>query len=113
MLIARDQYRLAPLYDLNTQLAYSATPAVDLSMKIGEHYRADQITGADWEALSAEVGVDYEWLRSRLLAMAESVADELSTIARSPAIAAFGSPAIPRFMSALATWTRSARDLLD
>jgi len=60
----------------------------------------------------SQVGVDYEWLRSRLLTMADRLPDELSTIAKGQASATFENPAIPRFQSGLAAWTRSARVLL-
>lgn len=68
--------RLAPLYDLNSFLAYRGTRSVSLAMKIGFSERDPALIAArDWEELSRDCGLDSAEVIERVRAMAGRVLD--------------------------------------
>lgn len=68
LLLTGQRSRLAPLYDLNSHLAYGrgTLGAHDLSMKIGSQYRSDRVTPSDWAELAGEVAVEAEWVMDEI-----------------------------------------------
>lgn len=61
VMLLRKQVRLAPLYDIASILPYAGTEkGIKLAMKIGGRYEMDRIHLGNWNAFSAEVGLDAE-----------------------------------------------------
>lgn len=74
-----NQIRLAPLYDLSSQLPYPELIAQRLAMKIGEHYDFSLVTPADWRALAHRCALDEEQIVGTLTDMARALPDVVST----------------------------------
>lgn len=83
---AGNEIRLAPLYDLSSQLPYAEMIAPRVAMKIGDHYDVWRIGMADWRKLARTCGIDEERLITMLRAMAKALPDEISA-ARDQALA--------------------------
>ncbi len=75
---AGDEMRLAPLYDLSSQLPYPDLIAQRLSMKIGDHYDFARVTPADWRTLARSCALDEEQIISMLTDMARALPDVIS-----------------------------------
>lgn len=56
MLMSKEEYRLAPFYDLLSTRIYPAL-SVKFAMRIGKQYRADWVGKSHWERLAEEAGV--------------------------------------------------------
>jgi serine/threonine-protein kinase HipA len=72
---AGDEVRLAPLYDLSSQLPYPDLIAQRLAMKIGDHYDFALVTPADWRALARSSALDEEQILGMLTDMARALPD--------------------------------------
>jgi serine/threonine-protein kinase HipA len=72
---ADDEIRLAPLYDLSSQLPYPDLIAQRVAMKIGEHYDFARVTPADWRALAQSCALDEESIIGMLTNMARALPD--------------------------------------
>jgi serine/threonine-protein kinase HipA len=75
---AGDEIRLAPLYDLSSQLPYPDSVAQRLSMKIGDHYDFARVTPADWRALARSCALDEEQIIGMLIDIARALPDVIS-----------------------------------
>ena len=75
---AGDEIRLAPLYDLSSQLPYPKLIAQRLAMKIGDHYEFALVTPADWRALARGCALDEERIIGMLVEMARALPDVIS-----------------------------------
>lgn len=75
---AADEIRLAPLYDVSSQLPYLDLVAQRVSMKIGEHYDVPRITLADWRKLARTSNVSEEHVVATLSNMARELPDHIS-----------------------------------
>jgi serine/threonine-protein kinase HipA len=75
---AADEIRLAPLYDVSSQLPYRDLVAQRVSMKIGEHYDIPRITLADWRKLARMSSVSEEHMVATLSNMARELPDHIS-----------------------------------
>jgi serine/threonine-protein kinase HipA len=75
---AGDETRLAPLYDLSSQLPYPELIAQRLAMKIGDHYDFARVTPADWRALARSCAFDEEQIIGTLIDMARTLPDAVS-----------------------------------
>lgn len=84
LLIApQNQIRLAPLYDLSSALPYPQQippRAATLAMKIGGKYKLQAIGAREWEKQAAELKIDFEALRARLLHLAEMLPDAAAIV---------------------------------
>ena len=83
---AADEIRLAPLYDLSSQLPYADQIPQRLSMKIGEHHDIAQVSIADWCKLARACAVREDRVLGMLADMARELPDHISA-ARDQAIA--------------------------
>jgi len=86
LISAGDEVRLAPLYDLSSQLPYPELIAQRVAMKIGEHYDIARVGLADWRDLAHACRVDEEGVIAMLTEMAKALPDEISS-ARAQALA--------------------------
>ncbi|MHB8814165.1 MAG: type II toxin-antitoxin system HipA family toxin [Steroidobacteraceae bacterium] len=75
---AGDEMRLAPLYDLSSQLPYPKQIAQRLAMKIGDHYEFALVTPADWRTLARSCALDEERVIGMLTDMARALPDVVS-----------------------------------
>lgn len=75
---AGEEVRLAPLYDLSSQLPYPDLIAQRVAMKIGEHYDFARVTAADWRALARSCALDEERTIGMLTDMARALPDVVS-----------------------------------
>lgn len=75
---AGDEVRLAPLYDLSSQLPYPDLIAQRVAMKIGDHYDFARVTLADWRALARSCALDEERTIGMLTDMARALPDVVS-----------------------------------
>jgi serine/threonine-protein kinase HipA len=78
LLIGTGEIRLAPLYDLSTQLPYPEQLAQNLAMKIGEHHAVAQIGLEDWRTLAKDCKLDEEQVVGWLSEMGEALPDHVS-----------------------------------
>jgi serine/threonine-protein kinase HipA len=75
---AGDEVRLAPLYDLSSQLPYTELIAQRVSMKIGEHYDISRVGIADWHKLAQACSIDDEHLIGMIAEMVKALPDAIS-----------------------------------
>jgi serine/threonine-protein kinase HipA len=75
---AGDEVRLAPLYDLSSQLPYPELIAQRVSMKIGDHYDIWRVGIADWRKLARDCTLEEERVLTMLTDMAKALPDEIS-----------------------------------
>lgn len=75
---AGDEIRLAPLYDLSSQLPYPELIEQRVVMKIGDHYDVWRIGIADWLKLARACTIDEERVLTMLTDMAKALPDEIS-----------------------------------
>jgi len=75
---AGDQVRLAPLYDLSSQLPYEDRIEQNLAMKIGDHYKIARIGLDDWRILATAIGMDTDRILDMLKALLKKMPDAIS-----------------------------------
>lgn len=73
-----DEVRLAPLYDLSSQLPYPELISQRLAMKIGDHYEFARVTSADWRILARRCVLDEDRLIGMVTDMARALPDAIS-----------------------------------
>lgn len=73
-----DETRLAPLYDVSSQLPYRDLVAQRVSMKIGEHYDIPRVTLADWRKLARIGSVPEQRVVTTLSNMTRELPDHVS-----------------------------------
>lgn len=109
MLLAPGQARLAPLYDLNSYLAFERGTAVDMSMSIGRTFRPAAVTRRDWDDFAAVLGIDDGWLQGEVDRMAVALPDILDALRRDESVARFDSPLPARMVANTSAWTATSR----
>jgi serine/threonine-protein kinase HipA len=82
---AGDEVRLAPLYDLSSELPYPELIAQRVAMKIGDHYDFRRVGLADWRKLARACAIEEERVLTLLTDMAKALPDEI-TAARDQAL---------------------------
>jgi serine/threonine-protein kinase HipA len=75
---AGDETRLAPLYDLSSQLPYPELIEQRVSMKIGDSHDIGRIGIADWRKLARDCTIEEERVLNLLTGMAKALPDEIS-----------------------------------
>jgi serine/threonine-protein kinase HipA len=78
LLDAVDQARLAPLYDISSQLPYTHLVAPRVSLKVGDHYEIARVSIADWRKLAAACAVPEERMVAALRRVAGELPDHIS-----------------------------------
>jgi serine/threonine-protein kinase HipA len=72
------QVRLAPLYDVSTQLPYQDKIPQRLAMKVGRFYEIASIRLADWQSLARLCKLDEAQLIDRIHALADMLPDQIA-----------------------------------
>jgi len=75
---AGDAIRLAPLYDLSSQLPYPDLITQRVSMQIGEHYDMGRVSVADWQSLARSCALEEDRVVSMLTDMAQALPDVIA-----------------------------------
>jgi serine/threonine-protein kinase HipA len=75
---AGDEIRLAPLYDLSSQLPYPELIQQRVAMKIGDYYDIGRVGIADWRKLARTCTIEEERVLSMLTDMAKALPDAIS-----------------------------------
>ncbi|WP_067668198.1 type II toxin-antitoxin system HipA family toxin [Nocardia miyunensis] len=104
LLLSGQTIRLAPLYDLNSHLAYSDGSGNSLSMSVGGMFHADRITVDNWVRFAPALHIEPDWLRNEIDRQRESLLDAMAAAAASTDIAIYDSPAVRRLLSNTADW---------
>lgn len=65
-LLEHNSVRLAPLYDLNSHLAYSDGRGNHLSMQVNGQFGAAALSVDDWIAFAPKLRVDQDWIRDEI-----------------------------------------------
>lgn len=79
LISAADEIRLAPLYDVSSQLPYPELVRQRASMKIGNHYEIARVGIADWRKVAVTIGVPEDKVLDTLSEVARSLPDHIST----------------------------------
>ena len=74
---AGDEVRLAPLYDLSSQLPYTGLIAQKVAMKIGDHYEIGRVGLEDWQRVAQTCALEEEQVISWITEMAKALPDEI------------------------------------
>ena len=74
--------RLAPFYDMSSDLTYAADPLhrVKLAMKVGTEYLVNRIGRADWDRLAKSISVPQAELRERITGVLEETRAAVSGV---------------------------------
>lgn len=82
LITAGDQVRLAPLYDLSSQLRYPDQVSQRVAMKVGEHYEIARIDAADWRRLARGCALEEDRVLAAVEGMARALPDHISAARR-------------------------------
>jgi serine/threonine-protein kinase HipA len=84
MLISfNDDVRLAPLYDVSSQLPYPELIDQKLAMKVGKHYAIDRVGREDWQLTARSCGLEEKQMLDLVADMAESLPEAIrATVAQ-------------------------------
>jgi serine/threonine-protein kinase HipA len=104
LLLSGDTARLAPLYDLNSHLAYSDGRGNDLSMSVSGTFRAARVTPDGWVRVARELHVDPEWMRSEIDRQTSELVSSMRRASESPDVARYASPVIERLLVNVEAW---------
>jgi serine/threonine-protein kinase HipA len=75
---AGDEVRLAPLYDLSSQLPYPTLIPQRVAMKIGDHYDIARIDAADWRKMARACALEEERVLTMVTEIARALPDHIS-----------------------------------
>jgi serine/threonine-protein kinase HipA len=75
---AGDEMRLAPLYDLSSQLPYPDLIEQRVAMKIGDNYRISRIGVEDWRKLARKSDLDEGHVLTMITNMARELPDRIN-----------------------------------
>lgn len=106
LLLDHDSVRLAPLYDLNSHLAYSDGRANNLSMQVNGKFQAAAVSVDDWVDYAPTLRVGRDWIREEIRRQADQLVAEMSSAAQREDIARYDSPAITRLITNSERWVQ-------
>ncbi len=113
ILLAGDQVRLAPIYDVASALPYGVHERkLRFAMKLGGRYDVF-LHHNPWPRAATELGLDVEELSSRVRDLAVRAADTFSDAASSPDVAALGRDLALRLVDLVAGRSRRCLGLLS
>jgi serine/threonine-protein kinase HipA len=75
---AADEVRLAPLYDLSSQLPYPDLITQKVAMKIGAHYQIARVGVEDWHHVAKTCNLAQEQVIAMVTSMAKALPDEIA-----------------------------------
>ncbi len=106
LLLAEDQVRLAPLYDVASALPYDIHERkLRFAMKIGGDYRVFPYRNA-WPEVARELALDADVLVGRVQELAVLAPDVFADVAKAPNVEALGRPLPTRLVDLVANRSR-------
>jgi serine/threonine-protein kinase HipA len=112
LLLASDQVRLAPLYDVASALPYGThEKKLRLAMKIGDDYRVFPEHNS-WGRAAKDLGVDADRAIARVEELAGRAGDALADAASAPEVAALERPLPARLVDLVADRVKRCRALI-
>ena len=113
VLLANQQVRLAPLYDVASMLSYNEhVPKLKSAMKIGGEYRLGLIASRHWRRVAEGLGLDAEVVLERVAVMTERVPEAVARAAGTPEVVALGSDLPARLVDRVGEWAATCRAAL-
>lgn len=106
LLLSGDDVRLAPLYDLNSHLAYSDGAGNELSMAVNGSFGAAEVSVDDWARFATTLHVDSDWLRDEITRQSDGLLDAMVHAAESDDIARYDSAAVDRLLTNTEAWLK-------
>lgn len=116
LIAPQGEVRLSPLYDLTSALPYPkqiAPRKATLGMKIGNEYRLMRIGAHAWEKFAAELRIDFEILRARILQLATALPDTACKVGADIKTQGSAHDVIARLIDALAERALHCRAEMD
>ncbi|GAA3521456.1 type II toxin-antitoxin system HipA family toxin [Aeromicrobium panaciterrae] len=113
LMLSGSNVALAPLYDLNSHLAYSDGTGNDLSMSVAGTFRAASVKAADWTREADELFVDPDWLRGEAARQTEQIRDALGDVTKGDDVATYKSPAVRRLVENANLWVKQRAKAAD
>ena len=104
LLLSGSAVRLAPLYDLNSHLAYSDGSGNDLSMRMGGTFRAARVTRSHWIRIASALHVPADWIDHELTRQRNGLLEAMATAARAEDVRRYESPTIARLLTNAEQW---------
>lgn len=99
LLLSSSAVRLAPLYDLNSHLAYTDGSGVSLSMAVGGTFRADRISSDDWVRFAPALHVAPDWLGDEIQRQRDGLLVAMTSAAATRDVDQYDSPTVARLLS--------------
>jgi len=106
LLLSGDTARLAPLYDLNSHLAYADGTGTELSMSVEGTFRATAITARTWKRAAKALHVGADWLLTEIDRQAAELPAAIAKAATSRDVARYDSPTIARLVNTVEQWVK-------
>lgn len=104
LILSGDSVRLAPLYDINSHLAYTDGTSSDLSMGIDGTFRASLLTRQRWINEAVHLHVDPDWLVAEIDRQKAEIVENMRAAARLAGISEYDSPVVARMLAATERW---------
>jgi serine/threonine-protein kinase HipA len=104
LLLAGDQVRLAPLYDVASMLPYDGVDELKLkmAMKLGGEYRLKSHSPSTWVKVAAELGLDPDRTVARVSELALAAPEVFTAAAAAPDVKALRRPLTRRLVDSVA-----------
>jgi serine/threonine-protein kinase HipA len=109
VLIEPDNYRLAPLYDINSILPYDLPTARKLAMSVGGEFRWRSITRRNWEKMAEASQYPAEDTIEHVRHIIERAPDEAQDIRRKCRAAGLTTPVLTRLAAGIAARCKSLK----
>ncbi len=104
LMLRGPEVALAPLYDVNSHLAYSDGTGNDLSMSVGDTYRAAAVTAEHWTRVAQDLFVEPEWVREEVHRQIAEVRDALADVTKGDDVVGYQSPVLARLITQTHRW---------
>ncbi|MGP9723337.1 type II toxin-antitoxin system HipA family toxin [Corynebacterium sp. AOP40-9SA-29] len=104
IILREGSVRLAPLYDINSHLAYMPGSSSDLSMSVDGIFRASLVSRGRWIAEAARLHVPAGWMADEIDRQSDVVVESMRAAAEVPNIAQYASPVIAGMIEATEGW---------
>lgn len=104
LMLSGSNVALAPLYDLNSHLAYSDGRSNDLSMSVAGTFRASSVRSSDWTRVADELLIEPDWMRAEVTRQTDQIRGALHDVTADDDVARHRSPAVKRLVQNVDRW---------
>lgn len=109
LLLSGPSVRLAPLYDLNSHLAYTDGQHTELSMGLLGNYRAARMTVSDWASVADSLHVGPRWMAEEIDRQVTELVSTMEKVAGETDISRYDSPVVARLLENTGRWVTRLR----